>query len=104
MQIKSRKRRAEDPPCPVCNERVSEDLSIHVDNCLRRSEQSNGNTSIADYDTDDGEIDVEGESFEEYEWAGQTRIRPSSLLQGGYAATGKTYSILPSCKDFFQVQ
>lgn len=89
FQVKSRKRRAEDPLCPVCNERVSDDLSIHVDKCLQRSEQSNGNTSIVDGDTDDDDIDVEGESFEEYEWAGQTRIRTSSLLQGGYAAAGE---------------
>lgn len=88
--MKNRKRRAEDPLCPVCSERVPDDLSTHVDECLRRSERSNGNTSTMEYDTDDGEIDVEGETFEEYEWAGQTRIRTSSLLQGGYAATGKT--------------
>lgn len=86
--MKNRKRRAEDPLCPVCNERVPDDLNAHVDECLRRSERSNGNTSAMEYDTDDGEIDVEGESYEEYEWAGQTRIRTSSLLQGGYAATG----------------
>lgn len=41
-----------------------------------------------DDDDDDISIDVESEPFEEYEWAGQTRIRASSLLQGGYGAAG----------------
>lgn len=40
-------------------------------------------------DDDDGSIDVEGESYEEYEWAGQTRIRASSLLEGGFSAAGR---------------
>lgn len=29
-------------------------------------------------------VDVEG-GYEEYEWAGQTRIRATSLLEGGFA-------------------
>lgn len=37
---------------------------------------------------DEGSIDVETETFEEYEWAGQTRIRASSLLIGGYSGAG----------------
>lgn len=39
---------------------------------------------------EDENVDVEGdgETFEEYEWAGQKRIRASTLLQGGYAAAG----------------
>lgn len=93
-QMKSRKRKADDPLCPVCNERIADDLNLHVELCLRRSESSsngnrkNGNQSDDD-DDDDDSIDVEGESFEEYEWAGQTRIRASSLLEGGYTAAGK---------------
>lgn len=76
--------------CPVCSERVSDDLDIHVEICLRRSERNNGNSNtVVDDEDDDVSIDVEGESFEEYEWAGQTRIRASSLLEGGYSATGK---------------
>lgn len=54
--------------------------------CLRRN---NGSSSAAnDDDDDDISIDVEGETYEEYEWAGQTRIRASSLLEGGYTAAG----------------
>jgi len=60
---------------------------MHVESCLRKSENSsrnsNGNAS------DDESIDIEGGTFSEYEWAGQTRIRASSLLPGGgYTATG----------------
>ena len=29
-------------------------------------------------------VDVEGE-FEEYEWAGQTRVRATSMLEGGFS-------------------
>lgn len=60
--------------------------------CLRRHERNNGNSSAANNDDDDDDdisIDVEGESYEEYEWAGQTRVRASSLLEGGYSAAGK---------------
>lgn len=62
--------------------------------CLKRHERNNGNSSAANIDGDDDDdddisIDVEGESYEEYEWAGQTRVRASSLLEGGYSAAGK---------------
>lgn len=80
--------------CPVCNETTNEDINVHVEMCLRRNEGSNGTTANNhddvdnDDDDDDESIDVEVESFEEYEWAGQTRIRASSMLEGGYSATG----------------
>lgn len=32
--------------------------------------------------------DEEEEEYEEYEWAGQTRIRTTTLLPGGLAASG----------------
>ncbi|GFS18893.1 E3 ubiquitin-protein ligase RNF220, partial [Elysia marginata] len=32
-------------------------------------------------------VDVEGE-FEEYEWAGQTRVRATSMLEGGFSGSG----------------
>lgn len=91
FQTKNRKRKADDPMCPICNERIADDLNLHVEICLRRSENNNGNRKnrASDNDDDDDDsIDVEGESFEEYEWAGQTRVRASSLLEGGYSAIG----------------
>lgn len=92
-QSKNRKRRADDPMCPVCNERIPDDINLHVELCLRRNERNNGSSSAAnddDNDDDDISIDVEGETYEEYEWAGQTRIRAASMLEGGYTATGET--------------
>lgn len=56
---------------------------------MKRGEQESGvNGSNTDDDEDDS-IDVEGETYEEYEWAGQTRIRASSLLEGGYSGAGQ---------------
>lgn len=63
--------------------------------CLRRHERNNGSSNAPnDDDDDDISIDVEGESYEEYEWAGQTRVRASSLLEGGYSAAGTIHSSL----------
>lgn len=39
---------------------------------------------------DDDSIEMEGENgrgFEEYEWAGQKRIRATALLEGGFRGT-----------------
>lgn len=56
-----------------------------------------------DGDDDDESIDVEGEIYEEYEWAGQTRIRASSLLAGGYAATGLGTNISSTSSNFTNI-
>lgn len=42
---------------------------------------------------EDENIDVEGddEQYEEYTWAGQTRIRATTMLEGGFASK--------SCQD-----
>lgn len=88
FQSKSRKRRAEDTICPICNQIITEDIQHHVELCLR-STGADRPRGEDDGEDDDESIDVEGdEIYEEYEWAGQTRIRASSLLAGGYAATG----------------
>ncbi|KAK6989505.1 hypothetical protein BgiMline_012727, partial [Biomphalaria glabrata] len=65
--------------CPICNERVmgvAEDLNAHVEMCLKQRT-----------DGEEEPVDVEGE-YEEYEWAGQTRVRATSLLEGGYSGQG----------------
>nr|CAI5831501.1 unnamed protein product [Callosobruchus analis] len=82
QRTKTRKRKPEDA-CPICNREVNEDLAIHVEKCLRRSE-ANGSSS-------DENIDVE--AFEEYEWAGQSRVRATSLLQGGVSNLGTSISM-----------
>lgn len=86
--------------CPVCNVPIPGDINIHVESCLKRSERESGaddgiNGTNSDEDENDS-IDVEGEAYEEYEWAGQTRIRASSLLEGGFSAAGTEMFILNS--------
>lgn len=89
QKTKTRKRRAEDI-CPICNKEVSEDITIHVDVCLRKSE-ANGNES-------DENIDVES-NFEEYEWAGHSRIRVTSLFEGGVSALGTPINMADGDED-----
>lgn len=81
LRTKTRKRKAEEQVCPICNKEVPEDITIHVEYCLRRSEQTSS-------DQEDENIDIE--SFEEYEWAGQSRVRATALLQGGVSSLGQT--------------
>lgn len=64
----------ESTQCPVCQETIegsSDVVADHVDACLRNSEEGGGSGS-----------------FEEYEWAGQSRVRASSMLEGGFQAAG----------------
>ncbi|BFF91455.1 E3 ubiquitin-protein ligase Rnf220 [Drosophila madeirensis] len=69
--------------CPVCNKNFPlGSIQEHANECLRnnrRNGQANGGRHSSD-DTDDSE------EYEEYEWAGQKRIRVSTLVQGGYSA------------------
>lgn len=66
--------------CPVCEEALDadateSDLASHVDGCLRAAPAQS---------PDETEIDVDGrDGFEEYEWAGQRRVRATSLVEGG---------------------
>ncbi|XP_048510936.1 E3 ubiquitin-protein ligase Rnf220-like isoform X3 [Athalia rosae] len=90
IRVKNRKRKAEEPSCPVCNERLSgspEELNQHVERCLNKH---NGNATGQSAGIDDEDVDVEGdpETFEEYEWAGQRRVRATSMLVGGFSAAG----------------
>ncbi|KAL8562284.1 hypothetical protein ACOMHN_037240 [Nucella lapillus] len=81
-----KKRGGEEMVCPVCNDRMTctaEELTVHVDLCLRKREAEEEGEAM---------VDVEGEGedgqFEEYTWAGQTRVRASSMLEGGYSGSG----------------
>uniref|UniRef100_A0ABD2W3Q3 RING-type domain-containing protein n=1 Tax=Trichogramma kaykai TaxID=54128 RepID=A0ABD2W3Q3_9HYME len=92
IRIKNRKRKADEPACPVCQERLSgttEELNHHVERCLQKQNGGGPNPAVR-HPIDEEEVDVEGdtETFEEYEWAGQRRVRASSMLMGGFAATG----------------
>ncbi|XP_012277065.1 E3 ubiquitin-protein ligase Rnf220 [Orussus abietinus] len=90
IRPKNRKRKADEPSCPVCSERLSgspAELNQHVERCLNKQ---NGNPTGQSNNPDEEEVDVEGdtETFEEYEWAGQKRVRATSMLVGGFSAAG----------------
>ena len=73
---------ADDLTCPVCNMPVSStEYNDHVGHCL-----VNRNPNEED---DEDEIDVDTlERVETYTWAGQTRVRATSLVQGGLRGQG----------------
>ena len=86
IRLKNRKRKAEES-CPVCQVRINgtpEELTQHVDQCL---DKQNGESIAPHTNIDEEDVDVEGDSeiYEEYEWAGQKRVRVSSMLVGGYS-------------------
>ncbi|XP_058129148.1 E3 ubiquitin-protein ligase RNF220 [Anopheles ziemanni] len=98
LKMKSRKRKPEDNICPICNKATLDDITLHVEACLRKSESvrngtrttgnhGSGDDDDDDDDDDDASIDVEGESFDTYEWAGQKRTRVTSLLGAGAHAS-----------------
>lgn len=98
LKVKAKKRKPEELSCPICNKFTSDDITLHVEMCLERMDTTG---TLCD-GSDDENIDVEGDAlkFEEYEWAGQTRVRASSLLEGGFSGLGIGTSICkPSIED-----
>ncbi|GAB1600144.1 E3 ubiquitin-protein ligase Rnf220 isoform X1 [Argonauta hians] len=82
---RNKKKRPEEAVCPICNEKLSgtaQELNEHAELCLKKKEQ------ITEDDHVDVEGDDSGEQYEEYTWAGQTRIRATTMLQGGFAGSG----------------
>lgn len=98
FQIKPKKRKIDDITCPMCNQRINEDINSHVEKCLRKTEPANNGHAPISSD-EESTIDVDGESYEEYEWAGQTRIRAAGLLPGGYSAVGIGTRITPASDE-----
>lgn len=82
VRSRVRKRKVEETLCPVCNKKVSgtpEELNEHVELCLKKREDELEPVDVESEET---------EQYEEYTWAGQTRVRASSMLDGGYAGSG----------------
>ncbi|KAL0092414.1 hypothetical protein J3Q64DRAFT_1214970 [Phycomyces blakesleeanus] len=88
--------------CFICNQALhgdSDAVNLHIDHCL-----ANLNSSVEPEDTEDEPMidNTENESrensgagtsplsarWEEYEWAGQTRVRATSMMEGGYRGAG----------------
>ncbi|XP_051809570.1 E3 ubiquitin-protein ligase RNF220a isoform X8 [Acanthochromis polyacanthus] len=96
---KMKRRKPEDggQVCPLCSAPLAgseEEMSRHVEQCLIQREGALGDDDSADMDGENGR------GFEEYEWAGQKRIRATALLEGGFRGTGfATCSIKESAAD-----
>ncbi|XP_033960304.1 E3 ubiquitin-protein ligase RNF220a isoform X5 [Pseudochaenichthys georgianus] len=74
-------------------------LNARIGKMKRRKPEEGGQRegTLGDDDSADGE---NGRGFEEYEWAGQKRIRATALLEGGFRATGfATCSVKESAAD-----
>ncbi|XP_077471440.1 E3 ubiquitin-protein ligase RNF220a isoform X3 [Stigmatopora argus] len=93
---KMKRRKPEDggQVCPLCSTPLAgseDEMSRHVEQCLIQREGVLG---------DDDSVDMDGDSgrgFEEYEWAGQKRIRATALLEGGFRATGFATCSIKEC-------
>ncbi|KAF9327562.1 hypothetical protein BG006_009156 [Podila minutissima] len=97
----------EDSPatCFICNERLFgslEDINNHIDACLTNPQpahphrhsghgSSGHNTpsgSMSSMTPNNSHNNNRVDSFEEYTWAGQTRVRATALFEGGMGALG----------------
>ncbi|KAM6920438.1 E3 ubiquitin-protein ligase RNF220a isoform 2-T2 [Lycodopsis pacificus] len=76
-------------------------LNARIGKMKRRKPEDGGQREGALGDEDSADMDGEnGRGFEEYEWAGQKRIRATALLEGGFRGTGfATCSIKESAAD-----
>ncbi|KAM7401288.1 hypothetical protein PAMA_005464 [Pampus argenteus] len=64
-------------------------LNARIGKMKRRKPEEGGQREGALADDDSADMDGEnGRGFEEYEWAGQKRIRATALLEGGFRGTG----------------
>jgi hypothetical protein len=73
---------SECPTCFICGNVLvgnSEDINRHIDDCLATIHRGHATTNGSSPSND---------PFETYTWAGQTRIRATSLLEGGLTASG----------------
>ncbi|XP_078791649.1 E3 ubiquitin-protein ligase RNF220a isoform X9 [Oryzias latipes] len=76
-------------------------LNARIGKMKRRKPEEGGQREGALADEDSADMDGEnGRGFEEYEWAGQKRIRATALLEGGFRGTGfATCSIKENAAD-----
>ncbi|XP_024922099.1 E3 ubiquitin-protein ligase RNF220a isoform X4 [Cynoglossus semilaevis] len=96
-KMKRRKPEEGGQVCPLCSAPLAgseEEMSRHVEQCLIQREGALADDDSADMDGENGR------GFEEYEWAGQKRIRATALLEGGFRGTGfATCNIKESAAD-----
>ena len=66
-------------------------MTDHIDVCLRtyKANEDENERDIFGNEADEDDIEVDGmDGLETYTWAGQTRIRSSSLVDGGLRGAG----------------
>ena len=74
-----------DLTCPVCNLPVpSNDYTQHIEHCLINADAVSRDFS----DQEDEEVDMTEGVVETYTWAGHTRVRATSLVEGGLRGPG----------------
>lgn len=85
--------------CFICNQRLYGDLeavNLHIDNCLTNpapeAEEEEEEEEEIDEDEDDNDNNTPQQQttngWEEYEWAGQVRVRATAMMEGGYGGAG----------------
>lgn len=74
--------------CPVCDSTNidSSEYQVHVDVCLKTKSPTD---IINNEEEEEEDLDIDGlEEAETYTWAGHTRVRATSLVQGGLRGLG----------------
>ncbi|KAI8636761.1 hypothetical protein BD408DRAFT_425614 [Parasitella parasitica] len=85
--------------CFICQQRLYgdlEDINLHIDNCLshpasnsvEESEQEDMGETEENENTESRQSSQTTTTWEEYEWAGQVRVRASAMMEGGYGGAG----------------
>jgi len=72
-----------------------------VDRCLNK--QNNGNASGQNLDEEEVDVEGDAETFDEYEWAGQRRVRATSMLVGGFSGE-LVFAGLTCARDFIMTR
>ncbi|KAI7862653.1 hypothetical protein BDF14DRAFT_1518407 [Spinellus fusiger] len=87
--------------CFICNQTLrgdSEAVNLHIDQCLAtmhpqeeledtENEPMMEETEVRG-ETSEAEVSPLSSGWEEYEWAGQTRVRATAMMEGGYRGAG----------------
>ncbi|KAG2180018.1 hypothetical protein INT43_003805, partial [Umbelopsis isabellina] len=94
--------------CFICNQVLSgdtESINLHIDGCLARMNFEGGQEEVAlpthnevttqEQSSGDGEAAeaLSAAEWEEYEWAGQRRVRATAMLEGGYGGVGMSTTV-----------
>lgn len=82
--------------CFICNQQLYGDLeavNLHIDNCLNNpaplvEEEEEEETEDENIEEEVTQQQQSTNGWEEYEWAGQVRVRATAMMEGGYGGAG----------------